>query len=60
MGYSELGMINEVPEVFLKELISQIPAKKLCEPNNIFKTVQYLMDCDYINGSSIDLNGGLI
>lgn len=60
LGYSELGMINEVPEIFLKELVNQIPAKKLCEPNNIFKTVQYLMDCDYINGSSIDLNGGLI
>ena len=60
MGYSELGMINEVPENFLKELVNQIPAKKLCEPNNILKTVQYLMDCDYINGSSIDLNGGLI
>ena len=60
LGYSKLGMINQVPKEFLDVLISQIPAKKLCEPIDIFRTVQYLMDCEYINGSSIDLNGGLI
>jgi len=60
LGYSELGMINQVPKEFLDVLVSQIPSKKLCEPIDIFRTVQYLMDCDYINGSSIDLNGGLI
>lgn len=59
MGYSELGMIDKVPQKFLDPLISQIPAKKLCEPNDIFKTVEYLMGCSYINGSSIDVNGGL-
>ena len=60
MGYSELGMIEKVPKEFLDALINQIPAKRLCEPIDIYKTVQYLMDCGYINGASIDLNGGLI
>lgn len=60
MGYSELGMINEVPEKFLDTLIDEIPSKKLCKSEDIFRTVQYLMECEYINGSSIDLNGGLI
>ncbi len=60
LGYSELGMINQVPKIFLDSLIKQIPANRLCEPENIFKTVKYLIDCDYINGASIDLNGGLV
>ena len=60
LGYSELGMINKVPQEFLDTLISQIPSKKLCVPIDIFKTVNYLMECNYINGSSIDLNGGLV
>ena len=60
LGYSKLGMINQVPKEFLDILVNQIPVKKLCEPIDIFRTVQYLIDCDYINGSSIDLNGGLI
>lgn len=60
LGYSELGMINQVPEEFLENLVKQIPAKKLCEPLDIYRTVDYLINCDYINGSSIDLNGALI
>tara|TARA_B110000879_G_scaffold91069_1_gene124973 strand:- start:2390 stop:3064 length:675 start_codon:yes stop_codon:yes gene_type:complete len=60
LGYSELGMIKKVPQEFLDTLIGQIPSKKLCEPIDIYKTVNYLMECNYINGSSIDLNGGLV
>jgi NAD(P)-dependent dehydrogenase (short-subunit alcohol dehydrogenase family) len=60
MGYSELGMIKKVPNKFLDLMIKQIPANKLCESNDIFKTVEYLRGCSNINGSSIDLNGGLI
>ena len=60
LGYSELGMIKKVPQEFLDTLISQIPSKKLCEPIDIYKTVNYLMECNYINGTSIDLNGGLV
>ena len=60
MGYSELGMISQVPEEFLKVLVNQIPSKKLCSAKDILNTVQYLRECSYINGTSIDLNGGLI
>jgi acetoacetyl-CoA reductase/3-oxoacyl-[acyl-carrier protein] reductase len=60
LGYSELGMIEQVPKGFLDTLIQQIPAKKLCDSIDIFKTVEYLRECSYTNGSSIDINGGLI
>jgi NAD(P)-dependent dehydrogenase (short-subunit alcohol dehydrogenase family) len=60
MGYSVLGMINQVPEEFLKSIISQIPAGKLCEPADILSTVNYLRATNYITGSSIDLSGGLV
>ena len=60
MGYSELGMIENVPEKFLYLLKKDIPAKKLCDSDDIFNTVEYLRECSYINGSSVDLNGGLI
>jgi NAD(P)-dependent dehydrogenase (short-subunit alcohol dehydrogenase family) len=61
LGYVNLGMgIEKVPE-FYKELIKeQIPSKTFCEPEEIFKTIEYLRNNPYINGSSIDLNGGLI
>lgn len=60
MGYSVLGMINAVPEEFLKSIVSQIPARKLCEPADILHTVKYLMTTSYITGSSVNLSGGLV
>ncbi len=60
MGYSELGMIDTVPEEFKKNIISQIPAGKLCEPKDILSTIQFLRETQYITGTSIDLSGGLI
>ncbi len=60
MGYSELGMIETVPEEFKKTIISQIPAGKFCEPDDILKTVNFLKNTKYITGASIDLSGGLV
>jgi NAD(P)-dependent dehydrogenase (short-subunit alcohol dehydrogenase family) len=60
LGYSELGMIENVPDDFKKQIVSQIPAGILCEPIDILNTVKYLMTTRYITGSSIDLTGGLI
>jgi hypothetical protein len=33
--------------------------KKFGNPIDIFTTVKYLIDCSYITGTSIDINGGL-
>jgi NAD(P)-dependent dehydrogenase (short-subunit alcohol dehydrogenase family) len=60
LGYSELGMIETVPEDFRKKIIEQIPAGKLCSGSDILNTVDFLMKTSYINGASVDLSGGLI
>ncbi len=60
MGYSNLGMINEVPANYLNSIISEIPAKKLCDSNDIFNTVDYMINTSYLTGSSINLSGGLV
>lgn len=60
MGYSELGMINMVPDNFKKSIIAQIPMGKLCEPDDILSTVKFLKGNGYITGCSIDLSGGII
>ena len=60
LGYSELGMIETVPEEFKNKIISQIPAGELCGSSDILNTVNYLRSTRYITGSSIDLSGGLV
>ena len=61
LGYMNAGMtLNEVPENLREEIIKQNPSKKLGDLEDVYKTVKYLIDTEYINGTSIDLNGGLL
>lgn len=59
LGYFDIGMIAEVPEEILAGIIKTIPVQKLGDPINIFNAIIFLINSDYINGTSIDINGGL-
>lgn len=61
LGYVNLGMgINDVPVAYQEKMKSQIPAGRFCEPEEIYTTVKYLINTEYINGTKIDINGALI
>jgi acetoacetyl-CoA reductase/3-oxoacyl-[acyl-carrier protein] reductase len=60
LGYFQIGMISEVPEEFQKLLKEKIPVGDFGNPENIFKTVNLIIANDYLNGTSIDINGGII
>lgn len=61
LGYFDIGIINAVPKEFLEHhVIPEIPLKRLGNPANIVTTVNYIIDSDYLTGSVIDLNGGLV
>jgi NAD(P)-dependent dehydrogenase (short-subunit alcohol dehydrogenase family) len=59
LGYFDIGMITEVPEEILQGIIKTIPAQKLGNPENIYNAVNFLIQTDYLNGTSLDINGGL-
>ena len=61
LGYVNLGMgINDVPEVYQEKIEKQIPLNRFCEPEEVFLTVRYLIQTEYVNGAAIDINGGLV
>lgn len=61
LGYVKIGMgVEQVPELYQDILKKQIPSGEFCDPADIFKTVEFLRNNSYINGSSVDLSGGLI
>lgn len=61
LGYADIGMgVEQVPVSYQKSMKERIPSGIFCPPEDIFETVKYLIKTEYINGSSIDLNGGLI
>ncbi len=61
LGYSYIGMgINEISKKNQQILLKSIPAGRFCKPEEIFETVSFLINNEYVNGSIIDINGGLI
>jgi NAD(P)-dependent dehydrogenase (short-subunit alcohol dehydrogenase family) len=59
LGYFDIGMIGQVPNEHLKKIKNLIPSEKLGSPVIIFNTIKFLMENDYVNGTSVDINGGL-
>ncbi|MBN1931907.1 MAG: SDR family oxidoreductase [Desulfobacterales bacterium] len=61
LGYVNLGMgINDVSLTYQNKIKAQIPAGRFCEPEEVYNTVKYLIQTEYVNGAAIDINGGLI
>lgn len=61
LGYVNIGMgINDVPKAYQEKMKAQIPAGRFCEPEEVYYTVKFLIDTEYVNGTSLDINGGLL
>lgn len=61
LGYVNIGMgIEEVPKGFKEKIKSEIPSGVFCNPVDVYEAVNFIINTPYLNGSSIDLNGGLI
>ena len=59
LGYMDGGLTYTLPEEFIEKTIQSIPAKRLGFPEEIARTINYLIDTEYVNGSTIKLTGGL-
>lgn len=61
LGYVNMGMgVNDVPLAYQEKMKTQIPSGRFCEPEEIYNTVKYLIQTEYVNGAAIDINGGII
>lgn len=60
LGYFKVGMINTVPKDVQDKIKSKIAVNEFGDPENIFSTIQYIRNTPYLNGSCVDLNGGLV
>lgn len=61
LGYSNIGMgLTELSPEIQEAIQNKIPAGRFCTPDEIFNTVEYIINTEYVNGSIIDINGALI
>ena len=59
LGYFEFGLFNALSDLVKAQLLEQIPSRKLGDTKNIFNCIQFLMQSDYVNGSTINIYGGI-
>ncbi len=60
LGYFDAGMIKTIPAEQLAKIVSTIPMKRLGDPGNLIRAVRFLIDADYVTGTTININGGLL
>ena len=61
LGYVSMGMgVEEVSLKYQEKMRETIPVGRFCEPEEIYNTVKYLITTPYVNGESININGGMI
>jgi acetoacetyl-CoA reductase len=60
-GYIETDMVAEVPQKVIDKIVDTIPMKRLGQPEEVARVVEFLADpdSDYITGQVFSVNGGL-
>lgn len=58
-GMIETPMTKGMPPKALEELVGRIPVGRIGQPEDIWKAVRFAIECDYMNGRCIDVDGGL-
>ena len=59
LGYFKTKLFEKIPKKIKLKLLNQIPNKKLGNLRNINNVIHTIVDSEYINGSIIDIDGGI-
>ncbi len=58
LGYFGTGLYNVLSDSEKKKLLNKIPSKLLGKVSNISNAVDFLIKSDYVNGATINIDGG--
>lgn len=59
LGYFELGLLSELSDKVQQQLLAQIPSRRLGSPIDIVNCVEFLVRSGYVNGATINIDGGI-
>jgi NAD(P)-dependent dehydrogenase (short-subunit alcohol dehydrogenase family) len=51
--------LNDVPEIYIDKVKQRIPSGRFCNPEEVLSTIKYLISTEYVNGSNIEIDGGI-
>tara|TARA_Y100000741_G_scaffold361966_1_gene346869 strand:+ start:2644 stop:3339 length:696 start_codon:yes stop_codon:yes gene_type:complete len=59
LGNFNYGLFKKLNPNIKKNIINKIPSKKTGKIINIINAIEFLIESDYVNGSSISIDGGM-
>ena len=59
LGYFDGGMCHRLPEKFVEPIKNSIGLKRWGSIEELHKTVDYLIETEYITGQNINISGGI-
>ena len=59
LGYLNTGLIDTLSEKSRQKILESIPSKRLGAPSNIVNAVDFLIKSEYVNGSTVNIDGGI-
>lgn len=59
IGYFEVGLIDTLQDDLKKKILDQIPSKTFGGVSNIANAIEFLIKSEYVNGSTINIDGGV-
>jgi len=59
MGYMDAGLTYKIKEEYRNQILKSIPANRFGSISDIYNAIHFIINCDYINGQSLSLDGGL-
>lgn len=59
IGYFEEGILYQIPEDLREQIRESIPQKRFGRIDELYKTIRFLIDTEYMTGQTVSLNGGL-
>ena len=60
LGYFDGGLIYKIPEAFRDTIKNNIPSKRWGTIDELYNTIDYLIETGYITGQNINISGGII
>ena len=60
LGNFNFGLFKLLNKSIKEEIIKKIPSKKTGKIVNIYNAIKFLIESDYVNGSSIKIDGGYL
>ncbi|MBU7315074.1 MULTISPECIES: 3-oxoacyl-ACP reductase FabG [Paenibacillus] len=61
-GFIETGMVANMPEKVVQQMLEKIPLRRLGRPMDVANAYLFLAssESDYVNGTVLEVNGGLV